>query len=68
MKWGELLDLLGGEPIFHSSVLLSGVEAKADVRRQLARWVESGRLLKLRRSVYVVARPYRFKEPDPSVV
>ncbi len=68
MKWEELLDLLNGEPIFHSSVLLSGVEAQADVRRQLARWVGAGRLLKLRRSVYVLARPYRLKEPDPFVV
>jgi len=68
MKWDELLDLLNGEQIFHSSVLLSGVEAQAGVRRQLARWVGAGRLLKLRRSVYVLARPYRSKEPDPFVV
>ena len=65
MKWEEFLDLLSGEPIFHSSLLLSRLEVEADLRRQLARWVESGRLLKLRRSVYALARPYRLKEPVP---
>jgi predicted transcriptional regulator of viral defense system len=58
MKWQALLELLGGETVFHSSVLLAGQESAASVRRQLARWVASGRLLRLRRSLYAIAPPY----------
>ena len=65
MKWNELLLLLRGEPIFHSSLLLSGTESTTNMRRQLTRWVDAGHLLQLRRGVYVVAEPYRKQEPHP---
>ena len=68
MKWESLLSLLGEEGIFHSSLLLSALEAPASVRRQLARWVASGRLVKLRRGLYAVAAPYRKKDLHPFTV
>ena len=65
MKWEDLLGLLGGEAVFHSSVLFTGQESAASVRRQLARWVISGRILRLRRSFYALASPYRAAAVSP---
>jgi predicted transcriptional regulator of viral defense system len=65
MKWEALLGVLGGEAVIHSSILLSGREPAASVRRQLARWVASGRLLRLRRSFYALASPYRTAAVHP---
>jgi predicted transcriptional regulator of viral defense system len=68
MKWQALLELLGGETVFHSSVLLAGQDSAAGARRQLARWVASGRLIRLRRSLYAIASPYRKAEIHPFVL
>ncbi len=68
MKWAELLALLQDEPLFHSSLLNAGPESAESIRRSLVRWVESGRLAQLRRGVYLVAQPFRKKEPHPFVV
>jgi predicted transcriptional regulator of viral defense system len=68
MKWEGLLQMLGGEVLIHSSLLLTGKESAASVRRQLARWVASGRLLRLRRSLYAIASPYRTRVVHPFAV
>jgi predicted transcriptional regulator of viral defense system len=60
-----LLGLLGGEAVFHSSVLFTGQESAASMRRQLARWVIAGRVLRLRRSFYALASPYRTAAVSP---
>ena len=67
MKWEELLSLLQDEAIFRSSLMRLGSKP-ANARRALVRWVQSGRLAQLRRSVYLVADPYRKKEPHPFAV
>lgn len=68
MKWPELLAAVGGEPVFETGFLLAGDVDPADVRRQLSRWVASGRLIQLRRGLYALAPPYRKTEPHPFVV
>lgn len=55
MKWTELLDAVGGEPLFETGVLLVGDVDRADVTRQLSRWVASGKLVQLRRGLYAFA-------------
>ena len=55
-------------PVFPSSFLLAGRGSAAALRRQLDRWVKSGRLLRLRRGVYAVALPYRAEAPHPFLV
>ena len=52
MRWDELLDAVGAEPIFESGLLLVGAVDRADVARQLSRWVASGKLTQLRRGLY----------------
>jgi predicted transcriptional regulator of viral defense system len=68
MKWEEVLTIARDNPVFPSSFLLAGRGSATDVRRQLDRWVKSGRLLRLRRGVYAVAPPYRVGAPHPFLV
>jgi predicted transcriptional regulator of viral defense system len=68
MRFSELLATVGNLPLFRSSLLLAGDRDPADVRRQLARWKASGRILQLRRSVYVLAEPWRRVEPLPFLI
>ncbi len=40
----------------------------AQVRKQLSLWVQAGRLVQLRRGLYVLAPPYRKIEPHPFLI
>lgn len=64
MKYEELLRLVGDEPVFSTSILATGVSLPA-IRVHLSRWVKAGRLIQLRRGLYMPARPYRKIEPHP---
>jgi predicted transcriptional regulator of viral defense system len=68
MNFRVLLDIVGREPVFESSLLLAGDVRSRDLRRQLSRWVAAGRLQQLRRGLYALAPPYRKEEPHPFVV
>ena len=68
MKYSELLNITRSNPVFSSSFLLAGRGAANSVRRQLDRWVKSGRILQLRRGVYAVAPPYQAEAPHPFLV
>ena len=68
MKFASLLATVGDEPVFETGFLLAGDVDPADLRRQLSRWVTSGRLVQLRRGLYALAPPYRKTEPHPFVV
>jgi len=68
MKWGELLKLVGEEPVFHSGLLFAGDVDPVDLGRQLSRWVKSGKLLQLRRGIYALAKPHQKSRPHPFLV
>ena len=68
MRFAELVELVGDELVFDSSILLAGDVDAGDVRRQLVRWCTAGRVLQLRRSVYALAEPFRKARPHPFVV
>ncbi|MFZ2053404.1 MAG: hypothetical protein WAU81_04325 [Candidatus Aminicenantales bacterium] len=68
MKWNDLLQIIGREPVFHSSILIAGGVAPADLGRQLSRWVKSGNLIQLRRSLYVLSERYQKTRPHPFLV
>ena len=68
MKLEELLALVGDEPVFSSSLFnVVGVSA-SQVRLQLVRWVNAGKLIQLRRGLYALNRPYRKVEPHPFLI
>jgi predicted transcriptional regulator of viral defense system len=68
MKFASLLEIVADEPVFETGFLLAGNVDPGDVRRQLCRWVKSGRLLQLRRGLYALAPPYRKLTPHPFLV
>lgn len=68
MKFEDLLATISNEPIFETGLLLVGNVDPGDVRRQLSRWVKSGRLLQLRRGLYTLAPPYRKTMPNPFLI
>ena len=68
MQFGDLLATVRDLPVFRSSFLLAGNRDPADVRRQLARWTRAGRVVQLRRNVYLLGQPWRRIEPHPFVV
>ncbi|MBN2361561.1 MAG: type IV toxin-antitoxin system AbiEi family antitoxin domain-containing protein [Deltaproteobacteria bacterium] len=68
MKFESLLRIAGNEPLFETGLLLAGDVDAADLRRQLSRWVNAGKLVQLRRGLYALAPPYRKLEPHPFVL
>lgn len=68
MKFEELLAVVGDQPLFETGLLLAGDVDANDVRRQLSRWVRSGRIQKLRRGLYTLVPPYQTVIPHPFVV
>lgn len=63
MKWDELLQVVGKEPVFHSSLLLAGSVDPVDMGRQLSRWVRSGKLIQFRRGLYALSKQHQKTSP-----
>lgn len=68
MEFKSLLELVGDEPLFDTSLLLAGHTQRARVQRQLARWQRSGHVQQVRRGLYSLAPPYRRRTPHPFLV
>ncbi len=68
MKFEDLLALVANQPFFETGFLLAGDVDPADVRRQLSRWVRSGRIRQLRRGLYTLAPPYQNIIPHPFLI
>ena len=65
MKFHELIEIIGREPVFETGLLLAGDVNPVDIRRQLSRWMQTGRLYQLRRGLYALAPPYQKIKPHP---
>ena len=68
MKFEDLLASAAKLPFFETGLLLAGSVDPDDVRRQLSRWVQAGRVVQLRRGLYALAEPYRQVPPHPFMV
>ena len=68
MKFEKLLSLVGDEPVFSSSLFDVVDVSASQVRLQIVRWVNAGKLIQLRRGLYVLNRPYRKIEPHPYLI
>jgi hypothetical protein len=68
VKFDELLAIVQDEPVFDTTLILSGDIDPMDVRRQLSRWTAAGRLYQLRRGLYSLAPPFQKVRPDPFVI
>lgn len=58
MRIDELSEMVLSGGLFRTGQILAGQHSPADVRRQIDRWVKSGRIFKLRRGVYMLKKPY----------
>lgn len=63
MKWGTFLERFGAYPLIEPPMVYVGEANPRAIQAQLSRWVKAGRLIKLARGKYVLARPYRKIEP-----
>ncbi len=65
MTWNEFLSLVSENPVIETEALKAGRKKDvAGLEVQLSRWVKTGRLLKLKRGVYLLAEPHRRREPQ----
>jgi len=65
MEWGSFLEIVANEPVFSSAILMAGNVSAVDTRRQLSRWIKTGKIVPLRRGLYTLAVPYRRIAPHP---
>lgn len=68
MKFIELLTIVGDESVFSPTLLLTNSANPPDIYRQISRWVSAGKLIQLRRSLYMVATPYRKQNVHPFLI
>lgn len=65
MKFEQLLEIVGGSPVFSSALLRVGDVDPVDLASQLSRWARAGKIVSLRRGVYALGEPYRRRRPHP---
>lgn len=62
MKWYEFLKKAGNLPVIDVEILLAGVADTRPVKVQISRWVKSGKLIQVKRGIYLLSKDYRKKE------
>ena len=68
MVFDDLLKLVQDDPVFESSVLFAGDVNPQAIRVQLSRWVKAGKIIQLRRGLYVLAPPWQKTKPHPFLI
>ena len=68
MVYNTLLEIVGDDPVFESSLLLAGNVDPKTIRIQLSRWVKANKIYQLRRGLYSIAPPYQKTQPHPFLV
>jgi len=68
MKFDDLVTSASKQPFFETGLLLAGAVDPVDVRRQLSRWTQAGRVIQLRRGLYTLAAPYQQTPPHPFLI
>lgn len=68
MKFDDFVPYASKQPIFETGLLLVGAVDPGDVRRQLSRWTQAGKIIQLRRGVYTLAAPYQQVPPHPFLI
>lgn len=68
MHYSHLLETLGNEVLFTSSLLVVGNASQYQVQRQLSDWSKAKKIVKLRRGLYVLPKKERTFEPHPFLI
>jgi predicted transcriptional regulator of viral defense system len=59
MKWEDLIQIAGKLPVVETKILLTGFSHPSSLQVHIGRWEKSGKLIKVKRGVYLLASPYR---------
>jgi predicted transcriptional regulator of viral defense system len=68
MEFSELVTIIQDEPVFDTGLLLAGDANQREIRRQLSRWKQTGKIYQLRRGLYCLAPPFQKVKPHPFLV
>jgi len=68
MRFERLLETVSDLPVFTPGFLMTAGVSPEDVRKQLSRWVKSGKVVQIRRGLYALGGPYRKASPHPFLV
>jgi predicted transcriptional regulator of viral defense system len=59
MRFEELVNRLGDIPVIDTEILLAGIKSPAAIKVQISRWKKAGKIIQLKRGIYLLAKPYR---------
>ncbi len=59
MEFEDLIKQVGKLPVVDTEILLAGISKPESIKVQISRWQKSGKLIQLRRGLYLLAEPYR---------
>jgi predicted transcriptional regulator of viral defense system len=68
MEFTELVEIIGDEPVFDTGLLLAGEANPREIRHQISRWRQAGKIYQLRRGLYCLAPPFQKVNPHPFLV
>ena len=68
MEFNWLLEIIGNEPLFETSLLFAGNVNPQEIRHQLSRWTAAGKIYQLRRGLYALAPPFQKVIPHPFLI
>jgi predicted transcriptional regulator of viral defense system len=59
MKWEDFIQIAGKHPVVETKILLTGFSHPSSLQVHIGRWEKAGKLIKVKRGVYLLATPYR---------
>jgi len=62
MKWVEFMERASHLPVIDSELFFVGIEDPNSIRVQISRWQKQGKILQVKRGLYVLAAPYKKQE------
>lgn len=62
MKWEGFVEQTGNLPVIDTERFLVGVKNPNPIKVQISRWQKQGKLIQLRRGLYMLAAPYKKQE------
>ncbi len=64
MKFSQFLQKVRDLPVIDTRILSIGLTDSSSMKVQVSRWVKSGKLIQLKRGLYLLAEPYRKTHPS----
>lgn len=59
MKWEDFIQIARKYPVIETKILLAGYPHPSSLRVHIGRWEKAGKLIKVKRGLYLLASPYR---------